>query len=82
MNIPDRSLAFGCVGLVVMLWVAFSLWLGEVPRRRGGINRSSDPFQFWGLIFGYAVIATLLIGAAVIFWVYPHAGLHVIVPED
>jgi hypothetical protein len=63
-----------------MAWVAISLWLGVIPGRHGGISKSSAPFQFYGVIFGYSVIATLMIGAAIIFWMHPLA-LHPVVPQ-
>jgi hypothetical protein len=74
MNISARSLAFGFVGLVLMAWIAISLGLGVIPERRGGISKSREPFRFYGVIFGYAVIATLMVGAAIIFWLHPSAG--------
>lgn len=71
MTIPARAEGFGCIGLILVLWTIACLWLGEVRYRRGVIYRSTEPFQFYAWVFGYAVIGMLFIGAAIFSWLHP-----------
>jgi hypothetical protein len=66
---------FGCMGLVLALWTISCLWCGEIRSRRSVICRSTDPFQFYALVFGYSLMATLFIGAGILFWLHPQFSL-------
>jgi hypothetical protein len=76
MTISRRALTFGGMGLVSALWMLFSLWKGAIYSRRGPvIYRETYPFQFYVWIFFYALLATLFIGAGILFFVNPQFSL-------
>jgi len=76
MTIPGRALMFGGMGLGSILWMIFCLWRGAIYSRGGGVTyRDRDPFQFYMWIFFYALLATLFIGAGVLFFLHPHFSL-------
>jgi hypothetical protein len=76
MTIPAQAVGFGCIGVMLVLWTLSCLWLGEIRSRHSVIYRSTDPFQFYAWIFGYTVIATLFIGAGILFWLHPQFNLN------
>jgi hypothetical protein len=75
MTIPKQALMYGCGGLFFLLWMSVSLSRGEIQMRRTVIYRSSDPFQFYALIFFYALLATIFIGAGIFVFLHPHFSL-------
>jgi hypothetical protein len=75
MDFPGKSLSFGLMGLLMALWTAWCLWRGHIPNADGEpYTRADDHFHFNAYIFGFTLIASLFIGAAVMFYVYPDLG--------
>jgi hypothetical protein len=63
------------MGLVFALWTLICLWLGQIPSRGRSVARSSESFQFHAWIFCYSLLATLFIGAGIMFFLHPQFGL-------
>jgi hypothetical protein len=77
MSAHSQSLGFGLMGLFFVLWTTLCLWRGQIPmRHRRIISRASEPFEFYAWVFCYSLLATLFIGAGILFWLHPGFMLH------